>query len=491
MKKTKRTTWIHTAIGILLMFLIASLPPFHSAVTQTGMKVLGVFIGTLYLWMTVGSLWPSLFSIAILGFSGFGTEEGTIASGMSRVISSFLGNSTMMLILFIMIFSAALEVYGITDWMAHRILGLSLLKGHPWRLIATILSASFLMGAFINPFTPILLFWPIMDEIFVQIGYRKEEAEDATLPKMMTVLIVAAAVIGYAVPPYMGTPLVLISNFATLSGGKETISTVSYLVTTFLCGCLMLIVMLAVSRLIIRPDVSKLMNYQADTKEEPLDFRQRTLLISFAVMIVFMLVPAMLPQTDSVIKALTSASSGLPLLFVAIMAMIPCKDGPVLDVQKVISRNFNWSTYFLCGAAIELGSALTDSSTGLSACLQDVLSPVFMNVSPFVFPVIVILVCVLLTNFCNSLVVAMIMEPIIVTYCSLKGIPGAPLNTITMMAALMPALCTPAASPFAAMLHANTTWLQKKDIYRMTALYVIAETAVLLTAGYFLSYLLN
>ena len=43
-------------------------------ITEVGMTVLGVFIGMVYLWSTVDSIWPSLLGLLLVGFAGYVPE---------------------------------------------------------------------------------------------------------------------------------------------------------------------------------------------------------------------------------------------------------------------------------------------------------------------------------------------------------------------------------------------------------------------------------
>ena len=55
MNAIDKKKYIHTAIGLVLMFGIGLLPPIEP-VTQAGMQVGGVFIGLLYLWTILSRL---------------------------------------------------------------------------------------------------------------------------------------------------------------------------------------------------------------------------------------------------------------------------------------------------------------------------------------------------------------------------------------------------------------------------------------------------
>ena len=65
LSKKDKMYYIHSIIGLLIMFLFGLLPPFDP-VTPIGMKFLGIFLGLVYLWSFVDMGWPILASFAAL-----------------------------------------------------------------------------------------------------------------------------------------------------------------------------------------------------------------------------------------------------------------------------------------------------------------------------------------------------------------------------------------------------------------------------------------
>lgn len=63
---------VHSLVGVAIMFLFRYLPLHLPEVTPVGMEIIGVFIGTLYLWTTVDPVWSSLLSIFMIGVSAMG-----------------------------------------------------------------------------------------------------------------------------------------------------------------------------------------------------------------------------------------------------------------------------------------------------------------------------------------------------------------------------------------------------------------------------------
>ena len=48
-KQNNMKYWIHTIIGLILMFGIQHIPPV-APITEIGMQIGGIFIGAIYLW---------------------------------------------------------------------------------------------------------------------------------------------------------------------------------------------------------------------------------------------------------------------------------------------------------------------------------------------------------------------------------------------------------------------------------------------------------
>lgn len=101
---------MHSAITIALFLLVGFLPPFGE-ITPMGMRVLGVFLGMLYGWLTVGFAWPSLLGLFILGTTGVTTVGEALSYGFGSLYASVL-------IIMGFIFAYYLESCKLTDAIA-------------------------------------------------------------------------------------------------------------------------------------------------------------------------------------------------------------------------------------------------------------------------------------------------------------------------------------------------------------------------------------
>ncbi|MCF0115282.1 MAG: citrate transporter [Erysipelotrichaceae bacterium] len=356
------------------------------------------------------------------------------------------------------------------------------------------------MSVFVGCFAPIFLFWPVLTEVYADVGFEKTDL----YPKLMTILVVIAALIGFPVPPYMGNGLALIGFWngivanATANGAQlvgATINTGAYFVGNFILGAILLTATILLYKFVFKPNVEPLEKVTVEMLNKnplpPMDFAQKTYAIIYVVMILCMLLPTFFTSVP-VFQFIQNNSYGLGLVVTFVLLVIHDDQGqPLLKFNPVMATKINWGTYFIIAAALIIGTALTSNpgegaafqATGITAFLNTILSPIFTGMSGTVFTIAVIIAAVVLTNICNSLVIGMILQPVVLSYCAQSGVAAAPIITILIFIVLLSAAVTPAASPFAAMLFGNKEYLTNGDIYKYCGIIVIVETVITIVVG--------
>jgi sodium-dependent dicarboxylate transporter 2/3/5 len=239
-------------------------------------------------------------------------------------------------------------------------------------------------------------------------------------------------------------------------------------------------------KFVFKPDVSPLKNITIEMIEKnplpPMNKAQKTYGVFLVIFVAMMLLPSLIPQVP-LFAFLNANSLILPGVLVMILCLISFEDGPVLKMGEVMGKDFAWPTYWLCVAAIYIGGVLTDASTGIVGFLNVMLAPIFNGMSGTVFTIVLLIVTVVLTNISNSLVIGMILQPVILTYCATANVNPAPIITLAIFTVLLSAACTPAASPFAAMLFGNKEYLTSGDVYKYSLTFVLVEVVLILLVG--------
>lgn len=467
---------VHMAIGIGIMILFRFLPLNLPNVTETGMEILGIFIGTLYLWSTSDPVWSSILAIFMVGISGY--------ADMNTVLTSTFGTPILVQVFFLLTIINCLIENNLTEYCGRFFLTRKICSGRPWVFTFFIMLGCMLMGAFMGGFTPVFLFWPILYDIFDTVGMKKQEK----YPTLMVILVIIATLLGFPVPPFMGNGLALISNYQTVTsnmGQEVVINSAGYLAVGLAHAVICIVLIILFCKFVLRPDTSKL---KAITPEllnrnplPPMTLRQKLLGISFAVFILILLIPSVAPKTavGAYVKANTY---GISLGYTFLLCAVRIDKKPLLNFAQTMKR-FSWGTYFLIASAILLGNALTSDVTGVSPFLNTVLSPVFNKVPTSLFAMIIMLFTVVLTNVCNSFVIGILLQPVIATFCLATGTNSMPIVAMMILFVLSSAAVTPAASPFAALMFGNKEWLKPSQIYRYSFMFVIIELIVVLTCS--------
>lgn len=470
--------YIHAIIGVAIMILFRYLPIEIPMVTDVGMQILGIFLGTLYLWMTSDALWSSLFSLIMIAFSDFAPVNGSLLN--------WFGNPVLVQMFFLLIAINILIDNKITDYIARFFLTRKFAMGKPWILTFMILFAGYILSIFVGPFTPIFLLWPVMYSLFKDVGLTPKDK----YAKLMVIMIVLVSLMGFPVPPYTGNALALISQFAGVSGGTVMISYGPFFITCFTLGLIAIIIDVLIMRYLFRPDVSAIKNITLDLLNKnplpPMNKGQKFLSITYVLLILSLLLPSIVKGTALDIGGFfTFIGDGIyamPIIFVIVASFVEF-DGKPLANWRNIMGDLAWPTFFLCATAIYIGTCLTTESTGITACLNYFLSPLFDGMSLLKFSIILLILTGVLTNLSNSLVIGMILEPVIFVYCSSNGMPAAPIVSLMIFFVLSSACLTPSASPFAAMMFGNKEYLTAGEIMKYCFPLVIAEFILVLCLG--------
>ena len=193
--KSASHKYIHSVIGIVLMFGIGLLPPIEP-LTDVGMQVGGIFLGLLYLWTMVDILWPSLL--------GLGALAASDCTNITGVLAASFGNSTVVLMIFIVALIGVVEIAGIPSYIIEFIMTRKVIEGRPWLFTFIILLGTYItsvMAALVAAF----IFWSILYKLFEDIGYKKGDS----YTKLLLFGVVYATCLGTFLMPFQGMGLLL------------------------------------------------------------------------------------------------------------------------------------------------------------------------------------------------------------------------------------------------------------------------------------------
>lgn len=463
--------YIKALITIVIMFGFGQLPPIDP-ITPLGMNIVGIFIGLLFGWMTIGLIWPSILGCVALVLIGGMKVADVLAGGW--------GSTTQMLIFFMIVVAGIVEQSGVSRFIAMFLITRKWVLGKPWVFTFVFLGAAFLLAAVTSTIPTIIICWSIWYSICSQVGYKPYQP----FPSFMVVGVVMAATFGLSVFPFRPVGILVFGILQDLSG--LTVNYLTYTCFTLPLCLLCILVFTLLGKLVFHIDVSLLKNLNEDSFKDvdlSLNKQQKAILIFVALLIVLLLVPSVLPQTFFLAALLKKLDAvGTAMLLVVVMCALKVDGKPILNFKEVCSKGMQWDVLMLTAVVMPLSSVLTADETGVTDFLLNVLSPLFDGRSAITFLMIAVFSAVVITNFAVNNVVGAILLPVFYPFALQLGIAPLALTSLLVFTCHF-ALLTPAASPMAALLHGNTQWCRTSDIYKYGFLIVISSMIVAWVAG--------
>ena len=161
--------------------------------------------------------------------------------------------------------------------------------------------------------------------------------------------------------------------------------------------------------------------------------------------------------------------------------MVSLKEG--MTTVQLFCKNIGWSIIFILAAALSIADAMAAESTGISAWLVELITPVVQGKSPLVLTAVMCVVGMALTNVANNIATAAMLTPIAYSVGIACGANPAALAVCVLQATNM-GMATPPASAPAAIVHGEKEWIPGSDAVKY-GLVCCSITLVLILAVIF------
>lgn len=480
-KKMHWSYWLHLVIGLGLMLGFPLLDPIDP-ITEVGMTVLGVFIGMVYLWSALDSIWPSLVGLLLIALAGFVPE----LQGYNAVKNLFLnafGAETVIVLVLGMVLFAGVEFVGCTKYMARFFMKIKVLEGRPFIFLFIFLFCSYVISGLTNPMAAMLILWPIAIEISGRFGYSRGDKIFYTL----ICGVYLAATLGQPMFPFKGASYVIVSAYEKVSG--VAVNYGSYIAYNFVMSVILLICFVLFVRFVLRPDVEgfKKITVAELTKEElpKMNIQQLAFFIMIVVYVLALIAPNFLPKSIPLIGFLSNIGIlGVTIICMTVLMILPFNGEPMMNFKAIAKKSFNWDIFFLVAAALYACNAMTDASTGIKPFLIQVLQPLLGGKPDLVFVFLILAFALITTNFANNAGMAVVLIPVVIAFAD--QYPGVDSTVLCMSICMMVfvALLTPAASPYCGMLHAQKDLVDYSQILKLFVPMVFIAVIIYTVIGY-------
>lgn len=408
--------WIvDISIFVLIYSLFQFIIPVPELMTKAGMGVVGIFLGTVFLWIKVDIGWPSLFFLGLIGLTG--------VSPVGTLFQRTWGNVMVPFLICAFLLNMVMADTGLTRRFALFFISRKGNKGKPWRLLTMFYLAVMLMGLVSTSSAIVVMFMAIAEEMFNMTGYKKGDR----LVEAMMIGIFWIAQGAMAFTPISHVLIPMVFEYINADFGI-TITYTRYSLAFVLAAIGFFIGWMLLLRFVIKPDVKKLENLDIDKLKaslKPWSKQEKTILIVYLAVIIIWCFPdliALVPALKGLASWMTSLGSAIPAMVACGVLCIIQYDGkPMLDYKECCKR-LPWSSVFMMAAVMGMAYIFGLDTVGVTSWLTAVIEPVISGLSPAMFVLIVIAFITMLTDFISNTLSASMYAVIIPIALTVPGV---------------------------------------------------------------------
>ena len=389
--------WMIVAFIIVIAGWVVPPPP---GLPVDGMRMVGLFLGVLLLWLTVGIDWSSFLAIGLLSLIPSVGIKGAYGASFGSPITVFL--ITTFLCTFVLSETPFVKRCAISFMTSHWA------KKGPWWFILSYVAAILFIGSFMSPTVTFLLFLPIMEDILRMLGIEKGHS----LGKMMMVLLASCSSISSGM-----TPIAHVFNIMAMSLYQAATGNIigygPYMAFAIPVGILTSLALVVLFRVGMKPDMDifQKVDYEAlEAQIPPMDKREKLCLSIFGVVVALWVVPSLLVGImPGVMKPFLALSIAFPPIVGILLYSLVHLDGkPLLDIPSAMQKGVPWPAVLMAAASMGLIGALTQKEIGITPYMVSVIQPMLEGVAPYALLVGIALWTIYQVNLSSNIVTIVI-----------------------------------------------------------------------------------
>ncbi len=447
-KKKDAAYYIKLLIGLLITIGFGFIPA-PAPITSTGMALIGMFIGLIYMYSALDTVWPNIVVMVIFALRAFEIyPDSTQSAGIYEAGWRVFGADIPVQMLGMLLISYALESCGLLNRIAVWFITRKVVRRGPWMFTLMFFLATLVLSLCMDCSAMSVVMLGIAHEIFERMGFKKGDA----WPRMLVTGTVWITCMGFAMTPIGHNLAIMFTGMIGAATGTE-ISLFRYMLVGIPVGLLILGLMLLYFRFIVRPDTSHFKDVNYDVIEEmhpgKMTMKEKLISIIGIAVLLALILPGLV---DFVLpgNAFSTLLNGLAPAFVvfaaiSLMVMIRVDGEPLLDLPVAMSK-ISWSIQLLVGGIVTVALAMIQETTGISAWASLHILPLFNGLSPLTATVLICALCVILTNILNNVAIGAIFAAICTPLTETIGInPGVLAMAVSLCAQM--GFTTPAAFP--------------------------------------------
>ena len=472
--------FIFTIIAILIM-LIFFLAPAPANLSADGMKVLGIFIAILFLWITIGIGWPSLLCLLALAL--------VPSLGMDYVLKNSFGNSTFAFLLFTFMFTYAFSQTGYVRKIALGFVTSKFARKSPWRFAFCFFAAVIIIGLFMSPSVLYFVILPILEEIYNILGLKKG---DKYASMLMIGLVFCTSLSSGMTPIAHVFPVLSMNVYQSLTGA--TINYGQYMLFAIPTGILIFAAMMLVFRFLMNPS-TKGLNLQSNEfdkmkKEIPTATQgEKTILGVFIFVIALWILPSLLKGSSvawisNLFTWIDDFGTAMPpLLGIILLSIFKYEKKPLISLNDAMVKGVSWPSIIMVSATLVLGAAMTNSDIGLTTFLSSSIQPITNGLAPILLILLFALWAGLQSNVSSHMVTAQLVPTIAVPAALASGSISAAAITAIIGLIASTGSAAPPAMPYVAVA-GSSGWTDSSKLLKYGFLMMVIIILIASFIGY-------
>ena len=460
---------IKALVGVLLIVGVSLMPPV-GPVSPQGMRVLGIFIGTIWLYSTCALTWPSLLALVALGLSGvYGSVDEVAELAIPGLVVQVIAMMT---------FCEGLRRSGAVHVIAWTTLFSGRIAERPMHIVFCALMVSFALGVSVGITGAVVVTFMMIDELLSDAGYEKGDC----FYRHMLVGGFVMSYLGGAAIPQRGIAFALTNSYSAVTGlplpggaYMAAVCVVSIATATFFTLLMRLNPSCDIETL--RRSISGNFGKQVSG----LTAAQVVMVSALGVVVAASLLITLVPQELSGGTPLGALGyTGVLCLVMVVLSLIEVDGKLAFDVSVCMKQGVPWGIVLATGTMLCISITLISEPLGITAAIVQTFGALLTNMPPACFVFAVVFATVIVTGFVSSTVTCAIMMSVAVPLAPVMGISPVVLGVAIAMSASLGVL-SPGGSAPAPLLFGRRD-LSFPAIYRMLVPYLATYSVVVSTA---------
>ncbi len=478
MKEKGAKDMIFLVLSLALIIGSRFMPPV-GGLSSEAWGVLGVFFGSLLMWITISIDWPSMITLLALGFLP--------TFGFGKTFNGAFGNSTVAFLLFTF---ALVYPLSKTNFVRRCTVGFitnKIARKGPWYFVCFLFAAVTFMGLFISPSVLFVAFMPFLEDIFAVLEVKKG-GKTGNMIMMGTAICISLSsgmtAIGHV------WPTMAIGYYAAATG--RDINQFQFMAFGIPTGILLIVLLILVFKFLYRPDDIRDINPQKAMSLRgtvpTADRREKIILATMGLVVLLWVGPSLIrgiaPELYATINGYTTAMP--PLLGCIILFILKDNGEHIMNFREVTSKGILWGSILMTGAATWLGSCLTNEEIGISAWLTNTLQPLTATMPLTIMILFFMTWAVLETNFSSNIVTTTVVSAVALSVLTVLPEGTVSVGAVLAMVGFSAAVCnmTPAGQSTINTVAIGSGWTNTRSMFIWGGLFALMAILVLTFVGY-------